>query len=142
MGGKDSFILIVDDDVDFLELTRRLLERNGYKTRCCGNPERALALMAVEKPALIVSDLMMDALDSGFSFSRSLKTDPRFTDIPIIIVTAISSRRGFAFRPESDKDLEAMHISAFFEKPYDPARFLATVSNLFQSSTGEQVSDE
>jgi CheY-like chemotaxis protein len=63
------------------------------------DPLEALERMAREKPRLVITDLMMKALDTGFSFSRQIKFDPRFRDVPIILVTAALSQRGLAIQP-------------------------------------------
>ncbi len=123
-------ILLVDDDVDFLEINRQILQGSGYRVACAEDPQAALAAMAREKPALIVTDLMMKSLDSGFSFARQLKADPQWAGIPVVIVTAVSSECGFDFRPRSPEDLAAMNVSAFFEKPVAPAALVSKVREL------------
>jgi hypothetical protein len=50
--------------------------------------------------------------------------------VPVILVTAASSQRGFDFRPQSREDLEAMKVDAFFDKPVDPAVLVAKVKEL------------
>ena len=57
--------------------------------------------MAEEKPDLVISDLMMTAYDSGFSFARSIKEDPAFAGIPVILSTSVSSAMGLDFRPRT-----------------------------------------
>ena len=123
-------ILVVDDDVDFLELTRNVLEREGYRVACCAQAREALAKMAEDPPDLIVTDLMMESLDTGFSFSRQIRDDPRFAALPIILVTAAGSARGFDFRPQTTDDLAAMRVDAFLEKPIVPKKFLKKVAEL------------
>ena len=78
----------------------------------------------------MVTDLMMKALDSGFTFARALKADPRTAALPVIIVSAVSSQKGFDFRPRTDADLAAMGADAFFDKPVAPAALLAKVKEL------------
>jgi CheY-like chemotaxis protein len=80
----------------------------------------------------VVTDLMMKALDSGFSFARTLKSDPRFATIPVVIVTAVSSQKGFDFHPKSPADLKAMNADAFFDKPVSPEALLAKVKELLK----------
>lgn len=127
-------ILLVDDDKDFLELERRILESRGYRVVGFSDTQAALdALSAAEpadKPALVVTDLMMKALDAGFTFARALKTDPRTAGLPVIIVSAVSSQKGFDFRPRTAADLAAMGADAFFDKPVAPEALLAKVKEL------------
>ncbi len=118
-------IMIVDDDFDVLEWCRLILEAAGFRTLCFQNGDDAYAAMKKERPALVITDLMMANLDSGFDFARSIKEDPDFANLPIIIMTAASSRHGFDFAPKSDEDLAAMHVDAYFSKPADPQALVA-----------------
>ena len=127
-------IFIVDDDKDFLELEERMLASQGYRVSCFSNPEAALAALrtaeAPQLPGLLVTDLMMNALDSGFSLARAVKEDPRLARIPVIVVSAVASQKGFDFRPRTPADLAAMHADAFFDKPVSPQALLARVREL------------
>jgi DNA-binding response OmpR family regulator len=121
-------ILLVDDDRDFLEMNRGVLEARGYRVRCAADAQAALAAAESERPDLVVTDLMMGRLDAGFSLARSMKE--RFADVPVILVTAASVQRGFDFRPRGAVDLAAMHADAYFDKPVDPAALTARVEEL------------
>jgi two-component system response regulator GlrR len=121
-------ILLVDDDRDFLEMNRSVLEARGYQVRCAADPRTALAAAESERPDLVVTDLMMDRLDAGFSLARSLKE--RFAGLPIVLVTAASVQRGFDFRPRGAVDLAAMHADAYFDKPVDPVALMARIAEL------------
>ncbi len=134
-------VLLLDDDADFLELERKIFETKGYEVRSFSDPKTALSALGKGLPAgvpsgqpsrkvLIVCDLMMEGLDSGFSFARAVRTDPRFKSIPIIIVSAISSQKGFDFHPRTAADLAALHADAFFDKPVQPQALLAKVDEL------------
>jgi len=127
-------IVLVDDDRDFLEMNASVLASRGYAVRCFSDPQDALAAIRSGEPgsmpSLVITDLMMKALDSGFSFARSLRADPRFAGVPAIIVSAVSSQKGFDFHPRTAADLAAMHADAFFDKPVDPAALLAKVEEL------------
>lgn len=125
-----ALILIVDDDFDFLELNRMILERAGYRVVTAADPAQALVLMAKERPDLVISDLMMTSLDSGFSLARTIKGDPAYAGIPVIITTSVTSTLGLDFRPRSEADMSEMHIDAYFDKPVDPARLLSKIAEL------------
>jgi CheY-like chemotaxis protein len=125
-------ILLVDDDSDFIDINRHILEAAGYRVTACYDPKQALERLAAEKPALVISDLMMSSLDSGFSLSREIKQDQRFAGIPIIIATAVTSTIGLDFRPKSPADLAAMHVDAYFDKPIPPKALLAKVAELLK----------
>jgi CheY-like chemotaxis protein len=130
--GDAATILLVDDDKDFLELERRILESRGYRVVCFSDTQAALAALndGPVTPDLVVTDLMMTRLDSGFTFARALKLDPQTAGLPVIIVSAVSSQKGFDFKPRTAADLEAMGADAFFDKPVAPEALLAKVKEL------------
>jgi len=130
-------LLLIDDDHDFLDIIKHVLEAQGYKTLCASGPQQALAQMEEEKPDLVVTDLMMRNLDSGFSLSRQIKEDPRFSDVPVIIVTAIGRQRGFDFTPHTSEELTAMRADAYVDKPVSPQALLAKVHELLNRRSGK-----
>jgi len=139
MKATQPLILVVDDDYDFLELQRLILERAGYRVITAAEPQHALELMETERPDLIISDLMMTSLDSGFSLARSVKEDARFAGVPIIIATSVSTALGLDFEPRSESDMTQMHIDAYFQKPLDPCQLLEKVEQLL-AGTGRTSS--
>lgn len=128
--GEAALILIVDDDYDFLEINRLILERAGYRVITAAEPKQALLRMEEEKPDLVITDLMMTSLDSGFYFARTLKEDVRYSDVPVIIATSVSSALGLDFRPRTDEDKAQMHADAYFDKPLESKELLATIAEL------------
>jgi CheY-like chemotaxis protein len=130
MTSERPLILLLDDDADFVEINRHILEAAGYRIASAYDPAEALAAMARERPDLVISDLMMTAFDAGFSFAARVKSDPQLAAIPIIIITAVTSQLGFDFRPHSPDDMAAMHVDAFFDKPVHPQALLEKVREL------------
>jgi len=130
MTGDQALILIVDDDYDFLEINRFILEGAGYRVVTATNPAEAAQRVAEAVPDLVITDLMMTSIDAGFAFSAQLKDDPRTAGVPIIISTSVSSQLGLNFRPESDEDLAKMRVDAYFDKPIAAQALLAKVKEL------------
>ncbi len=130
MPKEPPVILLVDDDEDFLAINRHILEPSGYRVVCCTGPKQAWEEMARQKPDLVITDLMMNNLDAGFSLSRQIKDDPRFAGIPIIVATAVSSQIGLDFRPRTPEDLAAMNVDAYFDKPIPPKKLIEKVAEL------------
>jgi two-component system alkaline phosphatase synthesis response regulator PhoP len=123
-------ILLVDDDVDFVEMNRRILEARGYCVEGAYNTQEALARMPAFRPHLVITDLMMQTLDAGFSLARRVKEDPQLHNVRVIIVTSVTSSMGLDFRPRTAEDLAAMHADAYFDKPVAPQLLLAKVQEL------------
>jgi CheY-like chemotaxis protein len=130
MGRQPPLVMVVDDDLDFLEICRHVLQTGGYRVACVAEPDEALKQMDVERPALVISDLMMKTLDAGFLFIKQLRDDARFQALPVIIMTGVASQRGYDFQPRTAEDLAAMRVDAFLTKPATPERLLAKVREL------------
>ena len=130
MSADQALILIVDDDFDFLEINRFILEGAGYRVTTATNPAEALRRVDEAVPDLVITDLMMTSIDAGFAFAAQLKSDARTADVPIIISTSVSSALGLDFHPGSDDDLAKMNVDAYFDKPIDAQALLAKVGDL------------
>ena len=128
----EHLILIVDDDYDFLEINRFILEGAGYRVVTATNPAEARERVAEAAPDLVITDLMMTSIDAGFAFAAQLKGDPRTAGVPIIISTSVSSALGLNFHPDSPDDLAKMNVDAYFDKPIDAGALLAKVAELLE----------
>ncbi len=80
-------MLIVDDDDSSKLLVKTIFERGGWRTTTASDGSEALAAVEREVPTLILLDLMMPIMD-GFEFTTALRRNPRYTKIPIIVLTA------------------------------------------------------
>jgi CheY-like chemotaxis protein len=132
MAVQRPLIIVVDDDFDSLEIIKHILEPAGYRALCFSDPMDALEHMAREKPRLVITDLMMKFIDTGFAFSRQVKFDPRFHNIPVVLITAAYSKRRFAIQPKNAEDLGRMGVDAYFDKPVDPEDLLSKIHELLQ----------
>jgi DNA-binding response OmpR family regulator len=84
---KKSRILVVDDEPDLVELVRHHLVREHYDVVTAGDGETGLAEARRRLPDLVVLDLMLPGID-GLEVCRRLRSDPRTTHIPIVMLTA------------------------------------------------------
>lgn len=115
-------ILIVDDDPEFIDATRALLETEGYAVISAPDGKRGYGKARSEKPDLMLLDVMMTHLTEGFDTVRTLKEDPRTKSLPVIIVTGIRKEKTLPFRYEPDDDW--LPVEAVLEKPVDPSELL------------------
>jgi CheY-like chemotaxis protein len=83
-------IMVIDDDPDFVEITRIILESNGYEVTGAYNGEEAMSLMYDEKPNLILLDIMMNQPLDGVEFCKQIQDKPELRKIPIIIISSIN----------------------------------------------------
>ena len=84
---RDLPVLVVDDDPDFRELARRLLEREGYTVIEADNGRAALARLRDATPGVILLDLMMPEMD-GFDVVAAIQGNAAWRPIPIVVITA------------------------------------------------------
>jgi len=84
-------ILIVDDDIDFVEYAKTILESKSYVTIIAREGEEGLKKALEDKPDLILLDVIMPVKD-GFTAAEQLKKDPRLSRIPVVMLTSFSSR--------------------------------------------------
>jgi CheY-like chemotaxis protein len=121
-------ILLVDDDLDFLEMHKAVLVNHGYEVTTATSAQEGLDKVRAEMPDLIVLDLMMEKHDAGFFFSRQIKSDPLFKKIPILMVTAVADATGYKFSLE--KDGYWMKTDEFLDKPVEPSVLVDSVEKL------------
>ncbi|HXF26450.1 MAG TPA: response regulator, partial [Bryobacteraceae bacterium] len=80
-------VLIVEDEADGRDLLRALLEREGWKILAAANGREALEHLEMERPGVILLDLMMPEMD-GFEFIEHLRKGPDGRNIPVVVITA------------------------------------------------------
>jgi len=114
-------ILSVDDDPDIIVFVKTVLEENGYTPLIAKNGETGLAMAKVEKPSLIILDVLMPK-QSGIRMYRELKNDPELRDIPVIILSGIAKRTFLRSQEALTEfgDEPVPEPSAYIEKPVDP----------------------
>lgn len=110
-------ILIVDDDLDFIEISRFNLEGKGYQVRSASNGKEGWKMVEKERPDLIIMDLMMEKLDAGMALSQKIKSHPQYASIPILMLTSISRDTGMDFAPRTPEDLKELKVDDFHTKP-------------------------
>ena len=86
---KTPTVLVVDDDPPSLELLQAYLEDVDCETVPAHDGPDALEIIAKEPPDLILLDVMMPKM-SGFEVCKRIKKDPKTSDIPVIMVTALN----------------------------------------------------
>jgi PAS domain S-box-containing protein len=83
-------VLIVEDSPTQAAQLRHLLEQNGYQVTAAANGTQALLAAHREMPALILSDIVMPEMD-GYAFCKAVKSDDELKDVPVILMTSLSS---------------------------------------------------
>lgn len=127
-------ILVIDDDADYQDAVRTILESGGYEVVSAYSKDEGQQRLAAEPPDLIILDIMMDRLTDGFHFLYEMRSDPKATKIPVLSVTAVSERTGFDFRPKTDGDY--FPADDYLTKPVTADVLLARVGALLGRAEG------
>jgi len=118
-------ILIVDDDVDFVESIKTVLDAAPYDVSVAYQGEEGLQKARDEHPDLILLDVIMPVKD-GFTTAEQLKKDPGLAEIPVLMLTAFGSQVSETSIPRSrGYTLEA---EGYIEKPVNPQNLLSEVA--------------
>ncbi|WP_052889514.1 response regulator transcription factor [Thermogemmatispora carboxidivorans] len=117
-------IIVVDDDKETREIITFVLSRNGFAVTTAADGKQLAALLEVERPDLIILDVMMPGLD-GYQIFNRLRHDPALRQIPVIIMTAHAEH----IYERISVDLGAAdHIT----KPFHPLELVEKVKSLFR----------
>jgi signal transduction histidine kinase len=118
-------ILVVEDSPTQAEQLRYILEKHHYSVSIAGSGNAALAMIEEEKPALIISDIVMPEMD-GYELSRRIKSHDDHCDIRIILLTSLSD-------PQDVIRGLACGADNFITKPYVEKDLVSRISYLLKN---------
>jgi len=119
-------ILVVEDEADLSTLVKVWLERNNYDISVADNGEDGLNKVYEDNIDLIILDITLPGID-GYEVMRTLKSNPRYSEIPVLMFTADGSG------VSQDKAFEA-GASDYLVKPYEADMLLYKVKTLLERS--------
>lgn len=122
---KQKTILMVDDDRDFVESNKDLVEAHGYRVLTAYDGESGLALARRERPDLMLLDVMMASDTEGFEVSRKIPDTPELRGMPVILVTGIRKEKDLTYGFEPDETWLPVH--RVMEKPIDPKELISEI---------------
>jgi len=125
-------IMIVDDDPDYINVVKTILEREQYIVVTAGDKTEGMEKIRTEKPDLAILDVMMNAWQDGFEMSRQLKKDPEFKNMPVLMLTAVENRTGIGFKSTAG-DPTWLPVDVFLDKPIEPEVLLSEVKKLLSN---------
>ena len=128
---RKAKILLVDDDADFVESTKIILESKPYEVIIAVNGDECLRKTREESPDLILLDIIMPVED-GFTAAEQLKRDPKLAKIPVLMLTSYSTKGAGTPIPLSrGYELEA---EDYIDKPVSPQDLLAIVDKYLKKA--------
>jgi len=115
-------ILVIDDDYNFLEYARIVLESEGYQVYTADNGNEGLLAIQKLKPDLVMLDIMISYSFDGLNVTKEICEDPELRKIPLIMVSAIVDKEDME-RSAKDK----FTYSCFMSKPILPHELVTTI---------------
>ena len=128
-----AHLFIAEDETAIVSLLKYNLEKEGHKISSSENGEEALKLIKDKNPDLILMDWMLPDL-SGVEICKQLKKNKKYSDIPIIMLTA---------KGEEEDKLRAFDTGAddYVTKPFSQKELNARIKSLLRRSKPQSSSD-
>ena len=127
-------VLLIDDDPDFVEATRTVLESVPYKVVVAYDGNEGLAKAQEARPDLVILDVIMP-MEDGFETLAKLRTDPNLAQVPVMMLTSLSNGLDMALTSDTD-----VVVEDYIGKPIRPAELLRRVERLLKLRNPQSVS--
>jgi len=124
-------VLVIDDDQDFLDATRLVLEKAGLTVETALTAEGGVEKVRQAPPDLIVLDVMLPAGYEGFDVARTIREQLQLRDLPIVILTSLHERKKVPYRFALDEHY--LPVDVFLDKPARPEELVAKIQELLRS---------
>jgi CheY-like chemotaxis protein len=129
---KSLKIVLVDDNTDYLFTMETFLQRNGFDVYTADDGQKGLELIRKEKPDIVLLDVMMESLFSGFELCKKLRTEDELKHIPIIGISGMADELGVDYK--QFPDFEYFSPDAFLDKPVDKQRLLELIPETIEKA--------
>jgi two-component system alkaline phosphatase synthesis response regulator PhoP len=124
-------VLIADDEQECIDFVRESLADTSCEVVDAKDGEEALRLAREKKPGLIILDVQMPKRN-GFEVFEELRSDDELSDIPVIMLTAVTERTGIKFSAKDMGQYMSSDPEAFVDKPIEPIVLQQTVRRLLK----------
>ncbi|MFP4459788.1 MAG: response regulator transcription factor [Candidatus Zixiibacteriota bacterium] len=125
-------IAIIDDDQDFREIISSALMAGGHEIVEAESGKEGYELINAENPDLAIVDLMMETNDAGFILCHKVKKNPDLKDIPLIMLTAVTSETGYKFGIDTPEGKKWIGADAYLDKPVPTEELVERVRQLLK----------
>jgi CheY-like chemotaxis protein len=129
---KNVKIVMIDDNPDFLFTMETFLKKNDFEVLTAEDGQKGLELIRKERPDVVLLDIMMETLFSGFEVCKALRSDGDLEDIPIIGISAMGEELDINYSQWPDYDY--FRPDAFLDKPIDKQRLLRMIPEVIQKA--------
>jgi len=129
---KKQKVLIIEDDKDFLEPIKTVLEKNEFDVSTAMDGEQGLEKAEKEKPDFIILDIMLPKKD-GYAVCHNIKDNELLSDIPVLILTSLANKKDGKIGAELLA--KGHNADGFLEKPVDPQVLLEKVHEMIKDAS-------
>ena len=125
-------ILVVDDNIDFLNELHETLSLSGYETISVCNGKTVIEMAREIKPDIVLVDLKMDGMN-GFEVAETLRDFPETKRIPVIAMSGYFASSGHS-------EIVRKHgFVSFLQKPFNPLDLVAQIENAFADNSNSKT---
>ena len=125
MDTSKGYLLVVEDIPDILRLLEATLTFKGHRVVTARNGEEALEAIARERPALVITDILMPKMD-GFNLVHRLRINPETREIPVVFLSATY------VAPEDKAFALTIGVTGFIEKPVAMDKFVPLIEKILK----------
>jgi CheY-like chemotaxis protein len=130
--GENLKIVMIDDNADFLFTMETFLQRNGFEVHTADDGQTGIDLIRKERPDVILLDIMMETLFSGFEVCKQVRADEDLQHVPIIGISAMGGELDINY--SQWPDYEYFRPDSFLDKPIDKQRLLQIIPEVIQKA--------
>lgn len=123
-------IVIVDDDVAFVESNKDLLEAFGYEVYTAHDGQSGLAMAKKVRPDLMILDVMMASETEGFEVARKVPESPELKNTRVVLITGVTHALNLQYPLQPDSTW--LPVDRVLEKPIAPDRLIAELERVLK----------
>ncbi len=131
-------LLIIDDDPDFVEGIKAILQTAEYDVEAAYNPKDGFKALETGQYDMLLLDIMMGRGAEGIMVARKMRKDARLREIPVLIITGIREQIAFLF-PGEQVHPRFVAVDELVEKPIEPKLLLEKVSALLATAEARKA---
>jgi two-component system alkaline phosphatase synthesis response regulator PhoP len=130
-------LLIIDDDPDFVEGIKSILQAGDYEVDAAYNPKDGFDALQSKHYDLLLLDIMMGRGAEGVMLARKMGGDPVLREIPVLIITGIREQIAYLF-PGQAVHPHFVAVDELVEKPVEPGLLLEKVQGLIETAAARK----
>ena len=129
---KALIVVLVDDNTDYLFTMETFLKRNGFEVFTAEDGHKGLDVIRRENPDIVLLDVMMESLFSGFELCKTMRTEADLKHIPIIGISGMGDELGLSYKQWPV--FEYFSPESFLDKPVDKQRLLELIPETMEKA--------